>query len=59
MSKSPVPNMHAEEQFHAGTARHDLVCLSVKLNETVASEKGKSGVAYVMNSGSLRHPFYG
>jgi hypothetical protein len=31
-------------------ARHAFVCQS---NETVGSEKGKSGIAYVMNSGSL------
>jgi hypothetical protein len=28
-------------------------CPRLSVNETVASEKGKSGIAYVMNSGSL------
>jgi hypothetical protein len=32
-------------------------CPRLSVNETVASEKGKPGVAYVMNSGSLRHGY--
>jgi hypothetical protein len=53
--KKSVPSMHTEEEeFHCRAARHALVC---QVNETVGSEKGKSGIAYVMNSGSLRHGY--
>ena len=59
MSRSPFLTMHAEEeqfQCRAAPGRHILV-RSVSRSETVASEKGKPGVTYVMNSGSLRHGY--
>ena len=59
--KKSVPKMHAEEEQDCSIAeppaRHALVCQidSHKPMRQVGSEKGKSGIAYVMNSGSLEN----